>query len=42
MAMKTPRKDYFYMKIVIVKSPRFLSPILKRIFKIRRNNYTGA
>ena len=26
------------MKIVIVKSPGFLSPILRKIFKIKRND----
>ena len=30
------------MKIVIVRSPKILSPILRKIFKIKRNNYTGA
>ena len=35
--MSTYTKEEKNMTIVVIKSPKFLTPVLKRIFKIKKN-----
>jgi hypothetical protein len=34
--MKYTVKEVFYMKVVVVKSPKLLAPVLRMIFKIKK------
>jgi hypothetical protein len=34
--MKYTVKEVFHMKVVVVKSPRLLAPMLRMIFKIKK------
>lgn len=36
--MKYIIKEVFHMKVVVVKSPKLLAPVLRMIFKIKKEN----